>query len=299
MDFDIKQLQVFLAVADNLGFSRAAKVLDMAQASVSERIAGLEQVTGARLFDRLGRKISLTPAGERLVGHARELVAARDRTVSDMRAFLDIKGGEVRIGGSTAPGEYRLPAILAELRARFPGIVPRLRIADSDTILDDIADGVLELGVVGKKDNNDHLLFKKLWSDRLVLVASPSRGLAQSRGPVGVDVLLRERWITREDGSATRAEMERVLRKALAGKPSLEVAAQLGSVTAVKEGVKAGLGIALLSEMTVATEIAAGTLVRIEVDGLSVSRSFYLVRDRRRASSPASEEVWRHIAHTA
>ena len=301
MDFDIRQLQIFVAVAEQCGFSRGAKVLGMAQASVSERIAGLEKEIGARLFDRLGRKVRLTRAGELLLERAQEIIGARDAAAREMKILLEDKAGTVLLGGSTSPGEYRLPGLIADIRCIAPEITVHLRISDSDRIIEEVESGAIEIGVVGKRTADDHLDFARLWSDRIALVVPTGHSWARRRKPVTAEQLLGEAWVLREPGSATRHHAEKALSKITSDKGlrSLRVAAQLGSLEAVKNGVKAGLGIALLSEMTVREEIAAGDLAEVRVDGFNATRSFHIVRDTRRSLSPAAALVWDHLFATA
>lgn len=301
MDFDIRQLQIFVAVAEQCGFSRGAKVLGMAQASVSERIAGLEKEIGARLFDRLGRKVRLTRAGELLLERAREIIGARDSAACEMKILLEDKAGTALLGGSTSPGEYRLPSIIADLRRIAPEITVHLRISDSERIIEEVESGAIEIGVVGKRTRDEHLEFSRLWSDRIVLVVPADHAWARSRKPVTPPQLMEKSWVLREPGSATRHHAQEALARITSGaaRRPLRVAAQLGSLEAVKNGVKAGLGIALLSEMTVRAEITAGELAEVEVEGFSATRSFHLVRDARRTQTPAAELIWKHLLATA
>jgi DNA-binding transcriptional LysR family regulator len=298
--FDIKQLIVFVTVAEQASFSKAAKILGVAQASVSERIAGLEKAVGARLFDRPGRRTELTDAGELLMPRARQIIALKDRTVGEIEAFLGLGGGSVSLGGSTAPGEYRLPALLGSFAAKYPEISVRLSVGDSDRVIERVEGGELHIGVVGKRVSGSALTVKKTWTDRLVLAVRSEHRWAGRRKPVSAEELAAEPWIVREPGSATRSVAETFLKKALPdGGQSLKVVAELGSVGAIKQGLLAGLGVALMSEMTIASELESGALRTAKVDGLAVERSFYLVRDRRRTQSPAAAALWKHIVAAA
>jgi DNA-binding transcriptional LysR family regulator len=300
MQFDVKQLLVFVTVAEQASFSRAAGVLGLAQASVSERIATLEKAVGTRLLDRLGRKTVPTAAGELLLTRARELIAQRDAIEAELKGFLGLAGGEVRLGGSTAPGEYRLPRLLGPFAERYPGVDVRLSIADSDRILEQLEEGRLDLGVVGKRVKSPALTFSRTWRDRLVLAVHGAHRWAARRKPLPAAELGGEPWLFRETGSATRAVAERFLQQSAGlGVEALRLVAELGSVGAIKEGLKAGLGVALMSEMTITAELEAGSLVAVPVEGLSIERAFYLARDKRRARSPAARALWRFIGDAA
>ncbi len=299
MNLDTRQLLVFATVAEQQSFSRAAKQLGIAQASVSERIASLERSVGTRLLDRLGRKTELTDAGELLYSKAREILALQDSAVAEVEAFLGLRCGEVRLGGSTAPGEYKLPMLLGEFSRAHPGIAVRLKIGDSDKIAGGVESGALDLGVVGRRVTGEGILARQTWSDRLVLAVAPDNPLARRRKPLGGEELAAQPWIMREVGSATRSSAEKFLKKALPeGLDSLRVAAELGSVGAMKAGLTAGLGIALMSETTIAAELATGLLKVAPVEGLAVTRRFYLIRSKRRAASPAAKALWKHITES-
>jgi len=297
---DLKQLSVFIEVADQASFSRAADILGMAQASVSARIASLEQAIGAKVFDRMGRRVELTRAGELLLGRARQMIALRDEMVDEMNDLLGLQRGEVLIGGSTAPGEYILPALLGRFHAVHPEVTVHLRIGDSDQTLAGIENGDLEIGVVGRRDTNGKLVARKTWTDRVVLVVRPDHPWVERTAPITAADLAGESWVLRERGSGTRTLAEKALKKVLRG--GFEAVAgttEFGSVTAVKEGVKAGLGVTLISQRTVDADVRSGTLEALSVEGLSIERHFYLVRDSRRELAPAAGALWTFILSEA
>lgn len=300
MQFDLKQLATFVTVADEASFSRAAKVLGLAQASVSERIASLETAVGARLLDRTGHRVEPTRAGRLLLDRARQLLALRDETAAELRNLLDIRTGEVALGGSTAPGEYLLPRLIGTFAREHPGITVRLEIAASERILERVATGSLEIGLAGGRDGGDNLICKRTWRDRVVLVVPPGHEWAGRRQPVTGRQLAEQPWLVRERGSGTRSAAEKALRRVLRGGfDAVPIAAVLGSVSAIKEGVKAGLGISLLSELTVADDVRARAVATVPVADLKGERSFYLVRDRRRTLSPAAGALWKFLLEQA
>ena len=294
--FDVRQLEVFIAVTEQASFSKAGKLLGMAQASVSERIAGLEKNMGARLLNRLGRRVELTSVGEHFITRARAIILLRNETAAEMMEYLDTKTGDVKVGGSTAPGEYFMPGLLGKFNKSYPEIRALLTIADSERIIESIEEGTLDLGVVGRRESTEHLQFVRLWNDRLVLVVQPGHPLADHSGSVDSEALLNERWVMRELGSATRSTAEKLIKKVLPGGLSrLDIAAEFGSVTAVKQGVKAGLGIAVMSAITVNPDVESGTLKIAPIKELSGVRPFYLVRDKRRSPSPTAELLWKFL----
>ncbi len=267
-------------------FSKAGEAVFLAQASVSERIANLENMVGVRLLDRLGRCVVPTRAGELLYKHAIALLDAKRAAVMEMQDFLGTKQGEVRVGGSTIPGEYILPKVIGLFVTKHPLITISLTVADSDEIENRVLAGDFELAVIGRKSGNRNLLSHKLWEDELSLVVSAQHRWAGKK-EISVQEMADEPFVSRERGSGTLRTLDEHLRRAgLKGVDALRVVARLGTSTAVKEGVKAGVGVSILSAIAVETELKAGILKSLRVKNLQMARHFYLIKDKRRSESP-------------
>ena len=204
----------------------------------------------------------------------------------EIQDFLGLKEGQISIGGSTIPGEYILPKIIGLFREEYPSVSVNLTIADTGEIESRVLGGDFELGVVGSKSTHKKLITRELWRDELVLAIPPDHKWADKQ-EVLLKELLQEPFILREVGSGTLKIMEQYLQSS-AGKETggLSVVARFGTSTAVKEGVKAGLGLSILSLRALDTELKAGILKVLRIKGLKMARSFYLVRDRRRTISP-------------
>lgn len=286
IDFDFRQLDIFLKVVELGSFSKAADAVGLAQASVSERIANLESTVGTRLLDRLGRKVVPTKTGRLLSRHAIRLLELKREACIEILDFLGLRQGEISMGGSTIPGEYILPKAISLFQKRYPLVTVALTIADSEDIEARVLDGDLEIGVVGSKGSSLNMDSQELWKDELVLVLPAMHPLAQ-RHRVTIEDVFREPFILRERGSGTLKSMEKHLPAiGSKGKDSLNVVARLGSSSAVKEGIKAGLGVSILSSKAVETEVGAGILKAVRIKGLPMARSFHLIRDKRRTASP-------------
>jgi DNA-binding transcriptional LysR family regulator len=291
IDFDLRQLEIFCKVVDLKSFSKAADEVFLAQASVSERIANLEKAVGAKLLDRLGRKVLPTKAGELLYKHALLLLEMKRTARMEMENFLGIKTGEVHIGGSTIPGNFILPKVLGRFHEQYPKVSAILTIADTGEIEARVLEGALELGVIGSKSHHKALIHHELWEDELVLTVNSKHRWA-SRKSVSIEEISEEPFIMREVGSGTLNVMESYLHEAgLKNLESLDVVARFGSSTAVKEGIKGGLGISILSSRAIETELKTGILMAIPVKGLRIIRSFYLIRDKRRIMSPLCQTL--------
>jgi DNA-binding transcriptional LysR family regulator len=286
LDFDLRQLEIFCKVVDLGSFSKAADDVYLAQASVSERIANLERSVGTRLLDRLGRQIVPTKAGELLYKHAVLLLEMKKTARMELENFLGIKKGEIHIGASTIPGEYILPRVIGRYREKNPHISVIIEIADSLEIEGGVLQGAFEFGVIGSKSTHKNLMFHPLWVDELVL-AVPSRHRWSKRKTVSLAELYSEPFILREIGSGTLKIIENYLKEPTSKHSEIfQVVARLGTSTAVKEGIKAGLGVSILSSRAIETELKAGILKALKVQGLQMVRSFYLISDKRRMASP-------------
>jgi DNA-binding transcriptional LysR family regulator len=299
IDFDLRHLEVFRRVVELKSFSRAAEKVFLAQASVSERIATLEHLVGTRLLNRLGRQVVPTRAGEVLYKHAVLLLDMKETAALEMEDFLGLKRGEVRMGGSTIPGEYILPGIIGRFHEKFPGISVAITISDTREIEHGVLAGDLELGVVGSKSHNSVLLVKEMWRDELVL-AVPATHPWTAREEIAAEEIIEHPFILREQGSGTLKMTKKYLEKIIPqGIDSLHIVARFGSSTAVKEGIKAGVGISILSVRAIQTELAAGVLKSIKLLGTNMSRSFYLIRDRRRIASPPCQAMLDFLARAS
>jgi len=287
IDFDMRQLEIFSKVVELKSFSKAADAVCLAQASVSERIANLEGTVGIRLLDRLGRKVVPTRAGELLYKHAGLILDMKRTACLELEDFLGTKQGEIRMGGSTIPGEFILPKLLGDFHEKYPAISVRMTVAGTSDIENLIMEGDLELGVVGSKGAHKYLTFHELWSDELVLVIPAQHHWTDKRS-ISLKDLSKEPFISRVPGSGTLKIIEHYLRAAGSeGIDTFNVVARLGTSTAVKEGIKSGLGVSILSSRALDTEINAGILKIVKIKDLpAITRRFYLIRDKRRTVSP-------------
>jgi DNA-binding transcriptional LysR family regulator len=294
-DFDLRQLEIFRKIVELGSFSRAADAVGLAQASVSERIEKLEGAVGAKLLDRLGRRVTPTRAGDLLYRHALALLEMKRTACLEMEDFLGVRKGELSLGCSTIPGEYILPKVLGRFGERFPHVTISLTIADSSEIEARVLEGRFELGVIGSKSSGNTLLSRELWEDELVLAVPASHPWAQ-RKSVSVEELPKVPFLSRGSGSGTLRRVEEYFQTAgVKGVEFLRIVARFSTSTAVKEGIKAGLGVSILSSLALDTELQAGLLKKLKIKGLPLYRRFYLIQDRRRTASPVCKAFVDHL----
>ncbi len=285
---NLKQLEVFVAVAETGSFSRGAEATFITQSTVSQHISALEQELGVRLLDRTGRGALLTPGGSILLEHARRVLAATGEIGRAMNRFKGIEDTILTIGGSNVPGNYMIPDALPLVRARFPGLKITLLQGDSRDIIDRLGREEVEVGVVGSRFSDEEYDFTPLGSEEIRLVAGKSHEWRRKR-IVELGELEEGEFILREPGSGTAKAVGEALARAGFSPDRLRVAAVLGSNEAVKHAVLSGMGLAFLSEISIRNELARKELAEIRVKGLTISRSFFLVTRSGRELSPAAQ----------
>jgi len=290
MNISLRQLEAFCKIVETGSFSKAADEICLTQSSISERIASLEEEVGARLFDRFGRKVFLTDAGRFFYVRAKRLLEEKERICLEIQDFLGLKKGELKIGGSTIPGEYLLPTVIKRFHDTYPLIDIRVTVNDSKKIQEMVLDGHLHLGIVGfiGEHKNPNIEAIKIWKDELVVVVPKGHKWSDKKEIEAQDII-KEPFIIRERGSGTLRVMEQYLKKYIGSSEELNIIATLGSSTAVKEGVKSGLGISIISIKAIESELNAGLVSALRIKGVKMIRYFYLIWDKRRTKSPASQ----------
>ncbi|MBI2216776.1 MAG: LysR family transcriptional regulator [Candidatus Rokubacteria bacterium] len=282
---DLRRLEIFAKVAELGSFSRAADTLSLTQPTVSEHVRALEDELGVQLLDRLGRGAMPTRAGVLFLGYTHRLLALAREARQAIDQFQGRTSGELTIGGSTIPGEYLLPALIGQFRGKYPDICISLLIGDSRQVSEWVDEGRVELGVVGARPVPRTVESRPLASDELVVVV-PAGHPWFERGVVGLGDMRGEPLVLRERGSGSRDAFERALEAAGLDLAAFRVVGEMGSTEAIKQAVRAGVGISLISKRAVQDECRAKLLHCARVQDLPVSRSFYLVTHRDRSRSP-------------
>ncbi len=285
---DLRQLEIFAKVAELGSFSRAAEALFLTQPTVSEHIRTLEEELGVRLLDRLGRGAAVTRAGQLLLSHATRMLALQREAAQAIDNFKGRMSGELLVGASTIPGEYVLPPIIGRFKDKFPDISTTLLIGDSQTVVDWVADGRAEVGVVGARLSHRGVEYKELMPDDVVVVVPVSHPW-HGRKQATLEELRAEPLLVRERGSGTRAAFERALAEASVDLGSFRIVGEMGSTQAIKQAVKAGVGLSVVSKRAVEEECRSRVLWCLRLKDLKVTRSFYIATHKERSRSPLAE----------
>lgn len=282
---DLHQIDIFCTLVKLRSFSRAAETLFLTQPTVSGHMKNLEAELGVQLLDRLGKRVVPTEAGEVLYRHGLRLLEERDRAKQEIDSLMGRISGVLAIGGSTIPGAYLLPPLISSFKKKNPSISIRMSIDDTARITDAVLSGELCIGVVGARLDDPRLEVHPFQTDELVIAVPAGHAWARKR-TMPLDSLKGEPFIMREQGSGTRTIMEERLERAGFTLSDLEVSAVVGSSDAVRQAVKAGLGISILSSRALRDDIEAGRIAILRIKGLRMERHFFAVLLKGRSRSP-------------
>jgi DNA-binding transcriptional LysR family regulator len=270
---NLHQLATFQAVAKHRSYVRAAEELHFSQPAVSAQIRHLEESLGVKLFDQIGRKTHLTQAGEELYLYSQKIFSVIDETMDVMEALRSPYYGRLSVGADTTVGSYVIPGLLGKFRQIYPQVEILLQVLNRASLIEAIFNNRVELAVMGSVPDDAPVEIEPFAFNPLVLVAAPTHRLAGLKN-VPIEELGREHFLLREQGSGTRAALEKALEDA--GLP-LQVSMQVGNNSAIKQGVVAGLGIALISRVAIDMELETNRLVILDVEGFPIIRQWRLV----------------------
>ena len=283
------QLQVFKCVVDKGSFSLAAQELYMTQSSISQQIHALECHYGVKLFDRLHRRIVITEAGRALYPYAVELERLYQDADKKLRGLMDVISGRLAIGASLTIGEYLLPENLVQFSQLYPLVNISMTIENTEKIISKVMDGNLSLGFVeGLYEPVAALADYCFSGDQLVIIASPDYAAAGHCVPLAD--ILRERWVLRETDSGTRRVFEQFVQQHGSHVPDLNITMELSSTEAIKNAVKAGIGLGVMSCLAVANEVKRGELAIIDLQEGAIKRNFTMLCHRDKFQTLAVEK---------
>jgi DNA-binding transcriptional LysR family regulator len=273
---DLHQIEIFCTLVKLRSFSKAAEALYLTQPTVSGHIKNLEADLGVKLLDRIGKQVVPTEAGEILLRSGQALLMLRDQVRDEISGLSGSIAGVLRIGASTIPGAYILPPFIGTFKKKYPAASIHLEIGDTASVTESVLNGNLHIGVVGARAVDTHLEAHPFLTDELVIAVPPKHPWAKKRS-IPVKALTGEPFVLREKGSGTRRVMEERLGKAGVLSPDLNSVAVAGSSDAVRESVKAGLGISILSIRALRDDIKARRLAAVRIKGMPLERSFFVI----------------------
>lgn len=267
---ELNQLRTFLLAAAEHSFSKAAETLHLTQPAVTQQIKSLETELGEVLFERLGRTLVLTPAGEALLTFAQPILNLADQALETISRFSNEKG-RLTIGSGSTNTIYRLPDLLHHYHRNYPRVEFRIRNGDSELITRLVYENAVDLGLITTINNLPGIIeAKPLFTDGIWLVAPPN-----FPGQISMADLASEPLILYRAGSGFRRYLEDQF-KIYSFTP--RVTMELESIEAIIRLVRSGLGLAFLPEIAVAEELASGLLKTVKIEGWrEMSRRTYLI----------------------
>ena len=268
---NLDQLRIFHAVAQSRSFTRAADLVNLTQPGISKHIKQMEEYFGLRLFDRTGKKVTLTEPGQILYEASREIMATMDAAERRIDDVKGLHGGKLRLGTSFPVGVYLLPNVLAEFRRRFPAVEVKLEISVSETIETKLLANELDLGLLSHVTRDSRLLAKVFMTDELVVIVPGIHKWATKRRIRPQD-LAGETFIVAARGAGTRTVVEERLNALGIVLPHV---LEFGNLEGVKHAVEAGLGVSIQARSVVQREIAGGSLQAIRLAGMKATIDFF------------------------
>lgn len=270
------RLKVFRAVAENLNFTRAAEQLHISQPAVTQHVKLLEEHYGTPLFRRSAGGIALTPAGAVVLAAASQTAALERQVETRLRSGQTELSGALRLGASTTIAQYFVPAVIARFQTSHPRVELTLRIGNTREVVDGLAAGRLDLGLIEGPASQRDVQTEAFYTDEIVAIAAPRHPLA-AQSTVRPADLARTTFILREPGSGTRAVVERELRRVKVNPKRLNVRLETDSSEVIKRLVSASDAVAFMSKLAIVAELRAGDLRVLPVTGLRILREFHFV----------------------
>ena len=284
----MRHLEIFYRVIEEAGFTKAAIAMRLTQPTLSAAVRQLEEAVGTQLLNRLGREVVPTEAGRLLYNYARRIFALRQEALGELELLRSGSKGELLLGGSTIPGTYLLPKLVANFSKVYPQIRVNLRLAATAIIAKDLREQRIELALIGGLVEDKRFVSLPCFGDELVVIVSSTHVWA-NRTTISEKELGETELLLREDGSASRRVFELRLKEHGVVISPEKLIAEVGGNEALKQGVLAGLGVAVVSKMAVAGELARGELVALELTGGPLKRVFYLLQAKGFKLSLAAE----------
>jgi len=283
--FDLSQLRVFHAVCQARSFTRAAEAVHLTQPGVSKHIRQVEEYFGVRMFDRLGKKVALTEAGELLFEATQaimECIAGAEQKIEDLKG---LRGGRVAIGASFPVGIYVLPGVLATFRKKHPYIETTVEISLSEKITAKVLANKLDIGLVSHDVSDVRLLAKEFLRDQMIAIV-PKGHPWKKKKSIRAEELIEETMMLAARGAGARAVLEERLKEK---KIVLKRVVEFGNLEGVKRAVEAGLGISVQPRRVVEREVAEGFLMGVRLTGIDTGLAYYSVRRKDKHVSNAAK----------
>ncbi len=295
MNITIRQLKVFREVATQLSFTKASQTLYLTQPAVSMQIKQLEDVVGLKLFEKHGRQISLTDAGEEINLLSNNILQQIDETQQQLAQIAGGDQGKLRLAVATTVASVAT-RLMARFKEQHPGMSLHFTVTNREGLIQLLQNNETDIVIMGQPPEELALDTQELMANPLVIIAPPSHPLCNSQKPVNLNTLFQQSFILREPDSGTRRAFERFL--SARGK-TLQSSMEMNTNDTIKQSVEEGLGLGIVSIHTVTSELKQGRLKLVDAVGFPIQRSWYLVQRKGRRLSLLCERFKSYIVEQA
>ena len=280
----LRQLKVFESVARHLSFSRAAEELHLTQPAVSTQVRKLQEHAGLPLFEQLGKKIHLTPAGAQMLLSSREIIQKFAEAEEAMAQYKGVSGGQLNVAVISA-GDYFFPRLLVDFAQRHEGVTLNFNVCNREELLAQLEANRTDLAVMVRPPADADTVAEPFAPHPYVIVAAPTHPLA-GRKRIPVSRLSREPFIVREKGSDTWNSMEEAFGERI---EDLNIAMEIKSTETIKQAVIAGMGVSFLSAHTISREVRTRAVTVLDVQGFPLMLNWYVVHRRTKRLPPVAQ----------
>lgn len=289
MGMEDHKLRVFCTVAETKSFSKTSEIIHLTQPAVSLQIQALEEIYETKLFDRSSNTVVLTPAGEVLYKYAKEILTMYARVDKEIGEITSLVKGSISIGASTTIGNYVLPTVISEFKAKNDKIKIHLLVGNTKRVVELLNAGNVDMGIVEGETTKYKIITEKLMPDELMLIVHPKHPWVK-RKEVTFHDLMREPLIIREEGSGTRQVIEKYFNKWGVSIQHMQINIILGSTEAIKEAVENNAGVAIVSRWAVRRAVLSGSMKLLRLKEGRMMRDFSLIFNKTTITSYAAEE---------
>ncbi|MGA2343413.1 MAG: LysR substrate-binding domain-containing protein [Steroidobacteraceae bacterium] len=279
----LRQLKVFEAAATNRSFSQAAKILHLTQPGVSMHIKELETNAGLPLFERVGKRLFVTEAGQELLSRAREILRALKDADDALDGLKGLKRGRINLA-VVSTAKYFVPQLLARFGKDFPELEVRLAVNNRNSVIELLTANEVDLAIMGRSPHSLDTVAESFAENPHVIIAPPDHPLAKQRR-IPVERAAALNFIVREPGSGTRLATQQFFEER---KLACRVAMEMASNETIKQAVMAGMGVSFISRHTIDLELQTGRLAVLDVIGTPVMREWHVAHLAKKRLSPTA-----------
>lgn len=291
---DFKQIEAFVSVAKNKSFSKGAEKIFLTQPTVSSHISSLEKELKVTLLKRNGREVTLTEEGKIFLKYAEELLSLRSKAVQNLQEFTGKISGNLVISASTIPSYYILPDIISSFKEKYKDVNFHVRTGDSKMVTKNLLEETCEIGFAGAQLEKK-LSYEEITMDELVFIAANNQRFSDIGEEIEIRELLKLPFIIRESGSGTREIFEKGLKELGISISQLNITMEMDNLEGIKEAVKKGLGITVLSKFAVKDELEYNKIKTFKIKEANFQRYIYLVTNPKNSLTPIAKAFREHV----